>query len=52
MDTRTAFRQSRKNKKLSIVISALNEQEGVGRMIRAIPKEQLQGMDYDVKEAR
>ena len=49
MDTEAVFRQPQGNKRLSIVIPALNEEEGIGKTIQAIPKEQLQGMGYDVE---
>jgi hypothetical protein len=34
---------------MSIVIPALNEEEGIGKTIQAIPKEELQEMGYDVE---
>ena len=36
-------------KKISIVIPALNEKDGIGNTIRAIPKEELQRMGYEVQ---
>lgn len=36
-------------KKLSIIIPALNEESGIENTIRAIPKEELERMDYEVQ---
>jgi glycosyltransferase involved in cell wall biosynthesis len=49
MDTYAVSRQPTESKRLSIVIPALNEKEGIEKTIQAIPKEQLQGMGYDVE---
>ena len=49
MDTEAVFRQPQGNKRLSIVIPALNEEEGIGKTIQTIPKELLQAMGYDVE---
>jgi hypothetical protein len=49
MDTHTAFGQSKEKRRMSIVIPALNEEEGIGKTIQAIPKEELQEMGYDVE---
>jgi glycosyltransferase involved in cell wall biosynthesis len=49
MDTYAVVRQPKENKRLSIVIPALNEEVGIGKTIQAIPKEQLQEMGYDVE---
>ena len=49
MDTSAVLRQPKENKRLSIVIPALNEEEGIGKTIQAIPKEELQEMGYDVE---
>jgi hypothetical protein len=49
MDVHAVLGQPKENKRLSIVIPALNEEEGIGKTIQAIPKEQLQVMGYDVE---
>jgi len=38
MDTHTAFGQSKEKGRLSTVIPALNEEEGIGKTIQTIPR--------------
>jgi len=49
VDTYNVSKQPKENKRLSIIIPALNEEEGIGKTIQAIPREQLQEMGYDVE---
>jgi len=49
MDVHAALGQPQQNKRLSIIIPALNEEQGIGKTIQAISKEQLHGMGYDVE---
>lgn len=37
------------NRKISIIIPALNEEEGIARTLNSIPEEELKSMEYDVE---
>lgn len=41
--------KKREMKSISIIIPALNERDGIGRTIQAIPKEELERMGYEVQ---
>ena len=48
MENRSALRQHDR-KRISIVIPALNEEEGIEKTIGAIPRKELEGMNYEVQ---